>query len=467
VNKRHPHLVFNLLLTCFLCSGLYADTGSNQEPHDVIDVKEYHLSTDYWTDKISGQDQPATHSAIPLLNNSFFELSEDMVRLSHISKNFSGADLIDKIGSISKPSATERHYANGRTVTQQDYANYYKNMNLDPLRSSAQPQTIRWSMVVKRTSMRTFPTTDRIFKPDSGTDLDRFQETGLFPSDILAILHESADGLWYFAQSYNYLAWVQKKDVALGSRSEIFAYAADKEFITVTGSKVNTTYIPGKPAISELQLDMGTTLPLVPSNEHKNNVHGQNPYASFVVLLPTRLTDGTLKIERALIARNKDLHRGYLPYTEKNLVRQSFKFLGERYGWGESYNARDCTGFVGAVYKTFGLMMPRNSGDQGKSRTGINLRFSANTPGEEKLDDLEHLNIGDLIYIPGHVMMYIGHSNGQPFVIHDVVGLAYNDSKGDFYQGVLNGVSVTPLIPLRLSKSTSYTDKIYNIKSLR
>jgi hypothetical protein len=79
---------------------------------------------------------------------------------------------------------------------------------------------------------------------------------------------------------------------------------------------------------------------------------------------------------------------------------------------------------------------------------------------------IEQLQVGDLIYIPGHVMLYLGKENNQPFVIHDVKGLAYWTPDGNYYTGVLNAVSVTPLIKLQLNKETTYLDKIYNIKRI-
>jgi cell wall-associated NlpC family hydrolase len=158
--------------------------------------------------------------------------------------------------------------------------------------------------------------------------------------------------------------------------------------------------------------------------------------------------------------------RGYLPYTRQNLLRQSFKFLGERYGWGHSYNARDCSGFVSDVYKTFGILLPRNSGDQGLSAIGSNLRFDRATLAEARVESLQSLEVGDLIYMPGHVMMYLGEVNGEPYVIHDVHGLSYDTADGEYSSGVLSGVSVTPLLPLRAGNDRSYVDSIASIKKI-
>ena len=228
-----------------------------------------------------------------------------------------------------------------------------------------------------------------------------------------------------------------------------------------------TQYVPDMPTVSEQQLDMSVRLPLVSENDVPTALYAQNPYANYVVWLPTRTPQGKLSLQKALIGRSQDVHLGYMTYTKENVIRQAFKFLGERYGWGHDYNGRDCTGFVGEIYRSFGILMPRNSGDQGGTDFGIDSRFSKQSPMADKLAAIEDLEVGDLLYIPGHVMLYLGDEKGQPFVIHDVKGLAYFDESKKLYKGTLNGVSVTPLLPLRLSEKNSYVDRLYNIKRIR
>ena len=41
------------------------------------------------------------------------------------------------------------------------------------------------------------------------------------------------------------------------------------------------------------------------------------------------------------------------------------------------------------------------------------------------------LQVGDLVYIPGHVMMVIGRIGGEPYVIHDTTGITYRDADGN------------------------------------
>src|SRR3546814_12251163 len=66
------------------------------------------------------------------------------------------------------------------------------------------------------------------------------------------------------------------------------------------------------------------------------------------------------------------------------------------------------------------------------------------------------LQVGDLVYIPGHVMMVIGHDNGMPYVIHDTNGGSWLGPDGTLVRGRLNGVSVTPLTPLRSHATQTY-----------
>ena len=69
-------------------------------------------------------------------------------------------------------------------------------------------------------------------------------------------------------------------------------------------------------------------------------VNGQHPYAGHVVELPMRAGRWSLHFTPALIPRTAEVAKDYLPLTRENLIRQSFKFLGERYGWVTPKRAR-------------------------------------------------------------------------------------------------------------------------------
>ncbi|MGA9573286.1 MAG: SH3 domain-containing protein [Lysobacterales bacterium] len=432
---------------------------------DVIGITETQLSADYWLNRTQEADQLlADSTAIERFNKTLFTSDTHMVDLAMFPKRLTGAEIRKRIVAVSKPSDAELYNPAGELLGRDQYRLYTENLGLQNIPANLD---VRFALVVNRSDMRTYPTDDRYYRTREDQNLDRFQESGLFPGDAVAVLHTSTDNEWSFVQSYNYAAWVRDEQIAIGERQAIEHYRKPDHFLVVTGDRITTTYNPEYPALSEIQLEMGVQVPLASKDTIGNSLYGQNPYASYTVLLPRRNLEGQLEIMPALIARSKDVKRGFIPFTRGNIIRQAFKFLGERYGWGHSYNARDCTGFVMEVYKTFGILMPRNTGQQGEGTYGQNTRFTPQSSRQEKLDALKKMEIGDLIYVPGHVLMYIGDVNGQPYVIHDVSVFRYMDENDEYYEGTLNGVSVTPFIPLYGSRESPYIDLMYNIKRIR
>ncbi|MBL4899813.1 MAG: glycoside hydrolase [Alteromonadaceae bacterium] len=426
---------------------------------DVIGISETQLSPSHWLDKLA-QDNTLLMSQtnIAQFNQNLVRNNPYIVDPLAIAERLTKVELLAKINSISQPSKHERFYDNGNQLTQNDYASYIESTNQSAVKAE---NKVRYGLVVRRSVLRTFPTLDRVFKWGKDRDLDQFQESGLFPGDAVAILHVSKDQQWVLVQAYNYLAWMPKDDVAIGNKSDISAFKSDKNFIVVTGNKVFTNHVPNHEALSNIQLDMGIRLPLAKRSEYGDALYGQNPYANYIVKLPVRNSEGNLVLKLVPIPRGQDVRVGYLPFTKQNIITQSFKFLGERYGWGHDYNGRDCTGFIGEIYKSFGLLMPRNSGQQANGDYGQNNFFAKKSVKTDKLKVIEQMQVGDLIYTPGHVMMYLGLENSMPYIIHDVKDLAFIDERGEEYRGTLNGVSVTPLLPLK-----DYVNNITNIKRI-
>ncbi len=112
-----------------------------------------------------------------------------------------------------------------------------------------------------------------------------------------------------------------------------------------------------------------------------------------------------------------------LPATPANLAQVASQLLGRPYGWGGLFGNRDCSALTQDLMIPFGLWLPRNSADQ------------ANQGGQ--FIDLSHLDMAakeraikqrgvpylTLLWIPGHVMLYLGSPQGRPLVLHSIWGL--------------------------------------------
>ncbi|MEE4218509.1 MAG: SH3 domain-containing protein [Xanthomonadales bacterium] len=425
-------------------------------------------SPDYWIGKMErAGDVLRGPEWIEAFNANSYEADPNLVDLTLYPDRVPGREVARLIRSVSKPGETDLYYRDDpgqRKVGPEDYERYQASLALDAI-----PETVhvRFGLVLQRTNMRTWPARDFVFRSPETRDLDRFQENGLFPGEMVVILHESADGFWCFVRSYNYGAWIRKPRLVEGRREEVLGYARTDRFLVVTGSRAMTNFNPADPDTSELCLDMGVRLPLTDPDKLPLHVGGQNPVASFAVQLPARDEQGGLAFKTVLIGRGQDVREGYLPYTPENIIRQSFKFLGERYGWGHSYNARDCTGLVLEVFRSMGIMLPRNSAQQGASPIGETVLFSEHETVEERLEVLAGAEVGDLVYSPGHAMIFLGFDEGEPYVIHDMSGSGWVDDNGDPIEGIMNGVAVTSLLSTKMSPEWTYFEKMYAIKKIR
>ena len=458
-------------ICALLACGLLASCA-NQKPaspgvpaHAVVGVRQQQLDPEYWIARESNAKKLVLDSqAIAEQNARLLQLDSSVYDLEKFPPALTAAKVRSLILELSSRPDVEMFDAAGRKLEQPDYDALTQNLALDSVPES---QRTRHGLVVKRADLRTFPSPLRAYKSSTDRDIDRFQESALFPGTPVVIAHESRDGKWWFIVSPAYAAWVEKPLIAEGAAEAVFAYTRKTPYLVVTGATVKTVFTPERSDVSELQLDMSARVPLLADWPQDKPVNGQHPYTAHVIELPVRADDGSLQFTAALLPRTADVATDYLPLSRANLLRQGFKFLGERYGWGHSYNARDCSGFVSDVYRSFGVQLPRNTRDQAVTPALNLITFTKADDHERRLEVLRNLEVGDLVYIPGHVMMVIGHENGITYVIHDTTGISYRGTSGEVTRVVLNGVSVTPLTPLLFSRTQPTVDHITSILRVR
>ncbi len=426
----------------------------------VIGIEDAYFSPEFWVSRAQAADQVLMdRAAIDARNARLLRDDDSMHDLAELPPTLSRAQVAGWIDDLASPPAKPLWDEAGKPVPKATLDAIVANRAMDTIPAN---QSTRYGMTVERAALRAFPTSLRVFSSDDDADIDRFQESALFPGDPVAIVHTSADGHWLFVVSPRYAAWIEAHAIAEGDKASVLAYGQRAPYRIITGAKPRTVFTREEPRLSELQLDMGVRIPLADAPQDKP-VNGQHPYSSWILDLPVRNADGRLGFAPALLQKNADNTADYLPLTRANLIRQSFRFLGERYGWGHAYNGRDCSGFVSEVYRSMGVQLPRNTSDQAVSPVFARTHFELSDSREKRMAAVEALDVGDLIYIPGHVMMFVGRIDGRPYVIHDTNGGSYLGADGQLHSMHLNGVSLTPLLPLRFGKDHDYVDRITNI----
>jgi hypothetical protein len=425
-NKKTGIAAAALLLLLLWMPG---KTVSAEAADNVPNVIPEMLTADFWIDKLPEPDQIIMNrEEIASFNQDIIRSLPDLVY-----------DLTDYPASLNKerltklvtmrPFPEEDRYSNGSLVDWAYYQNLKEQMNLSGI---GEKNEVTYAVTVRRTNIRTFPTSDESLSEPDDKEFDLFQETAAGPAEPVLILHHSSDGNWCFVQVYNYCGWMPAADIAVAEdKKSWLAYVSPANYLVVTGNRLGQDFLNPLP----VELTMGTKVPLI-------NGGGGN----YVILLPERGNNGELLTKTALIPAGADVSVGCLTYTRANIIRQAFKILGERYGWGGMFNARDCSAFVMDVYKSFGLMLPRN-GDEQERSAGVTVSFESLST-RQRYDLLDTLLPGASLHTPTHELLYLGRHEGLYYVIHDITSYGnanQPNSDGSLGKIVLNRVAVTDL----------------------
>lgn len=356
-------------------------------------------------------------------------------------------------------------YNKGALLKEDYFKELWEALNLSSLKEQVKP---RYGIITERTEGKIFPTEDRAFKKPEEYSLDRFMETALYVGEPCIIYHESLDGQWYFCSTFNATCWIKRNHIALGEKEAIEGYARAKKFIVVTGKKLHLGYNPLEKRISEVVIDMGVKLPIENHWDYDTAIYDMYPEGNYIVKVPLRAEDGSLVFTKALVPVNEEIHEGYLRCTRSNVLKQIFKFQGERYGWGGEFHGRDCSALILDTLRTFGILFPRNSGEQLNKSIGKSIVFSDENK-EAKLNAIKNLKPGDLIFLKGHVVMVIGKWKGDTYIIHDTIGMELDlkTEEGSNRRFIpINGVTISNLNKIYTSSGADYIEAVIGIKQI-
>lgn len=282
------------------------------------------------------------------------------------------------------------------------------------------PSVIRpaWALITARVSLRRLPTNEAFYDRPFGNEFDRFQYSTLECGNPVAVLHRTSDRSWSFIQTSYTMGWVPSAGIAIGDGKIVNAFDRSKPLVA-TGSMV-PVYTDRVLSTHAVSIPMGTRLPFL----EKTDRH-------YAVTLPWRAPDGGLTFVTGYIRPDADVSIGFLDYTARNVYRQVFKLEGTPYGWGDLFGGRDCSRLVMDVFSTFGFNMPRNS----RRQAAFSLAGRKEAGGLSEKDKIAILKfLGNrpvLLYMPGHIMLYLGTVDDRVFAIHSAWTLRESRPAGD------------------------------------
>ena len=295
------------------------------------------------------------------------------------------------------------------------------NLNQESVKENSR---MLFGLIVKRTDIRVFPTEELSLSTPHQDEFDRFQHSSISPGSQIGIYHFSKDKEWAYVQTPFIRGWVRTHDLGIAKeRGKIVDYAEAKDRWVVIG---NFVHVFSDPSLRQpvFLAQMGDSFPLLTLSGETKITN-----AFYVIHIPSREDNGLLTIQKGYIRADEDVHRGFLPYTQENIARQAFKMLDHPYGWGDRFGGRDCSRFIMDLFRTFGILMPRNSKEQ--ATVGMDMGPVEGKSIKEKRKILDQaIPLATILRLPGHIMLYLGKDKGKHYAIHSIWGIQKSGGPG-------------------------------------
>ncbi|EHM10421.1 cell wall-associated hydrolase, invasion-associated protein [Thermanaerovibrio velox DSM 12556] len=283
-------------------------------------------------------------------------------------------------------------------------------------------------MALKRSDLRVLPTREPLFEPPGGSKtsfpFDRLQNGTVNPMEPLLVTAKVQG--WLLVVTPWASGWLEEDSVALLDQDTVERIqGASLGVITKDGSSL--AYQSG---ISAFTGDIGTLIPI--DEDGAPLLPLWNPHEGRLELVKGRKSDSISPFP--------------VPATSEALEALAKSFLHQPYGWGGLYGNRDCSSTTRDALIPFGIWLPRNSHGQG-GMAGLDL---SRLPRREKARLIVDRGIPflSILYMRGHVMLYAGHQNGNPLVLHNLWSLKVNGREEVFGRCVLTDLNLgdVPLI---------------------
>lgn len=267
-----------------------------------------------------------------------------------------------------------------------------RNINVDALNGLAYQPANR-GIAIDNLHARALPTNDVHYYSHKlagqGYPFDNLQISALWAGTPVYIIAQSRDKAWSLVIAPDYVAWVESKGIAHtdGSFVARWSSAAKEKLAAITHTQSSVIDEQGEFLFTAY---IGSVFPasgssiMVPAEDAEHNAIIKNaPMNNHVALMPLKAT----------------------PHAFARLMNT---MIGRPYGWGSLYFFNDCSAEMKSLLTPFGIWLPRHSSDQ------VSVGKMVDLTGESPKQRLDYLmNNGrpfmSLIYIGGHVVMYVGN----------------------------------------------------------
>ena len=399
-NRSLSVFVLLFLSTCVLAQGQGVEDNPSIAGHSFRAM----ITAGFWISRHPSPDALIMGpEAIARFNASLKDrkLTKDIFTIIQDQRTQS---LLDDLQKTLEDISSKHYYTADGVRDDADFMdNVRSNMNLSNVLVGVEP---RYGLVVHFADQRFLPTDKGLYEQKNDLAFDQLQNSGLDVGTPVAVVHTSADGIWYYVMTDISDGWVESKYIAIGDSDQVKEYAQDKEFAVVIKPKADA-FLDESMTRFDDHLRMGMRLPL-------SDIDGGRATVS----IPVMDKDGNLQIKEAYM-NAEDVNPGFLAFNARNIYKQALMMLGEPYGWGDMYGEQDCSRFLQMVFATMGINLPRDSRDQAQVSNSA-VDFDERTGDDVKIAAIAKAPAGrTFLVLKGHIMLYLGSVDGNQYAIHD------------------------------------------------
>lgn len=325
--------------------------------------------------------------------------------------------LISYYSNGGKPTSETGYGENYQPHTQAWIDAITANINLSQL-TGLHYQSSNRGIVVDNLHARALPTDDVHFyhykQAGQGYPFDNLQMSALWVGTPVYIISQTQDHAWMLVMTPDYIGWVKSSGIARVDNKFVntWSSAAKNKLAAITHTQ---TSILDKQGNFLVQAYVGAVFP------------AQDDYTAMHLLIPVADLDRNAVIKHAIIA-NDNAAIMPLPATPHNFATIMQTLIGRPYGWGSMYFYNDCSAELKSMLTPFGIWLPRHSSDQTSAGKIVDLTAQ---PKEKRLEYLMQNGLPylTLIYLGGHVVLYIGNYPDPANASHPIA-MTYQDLWG-------------------------------------
>ena len=290
------------------------------------------------------------------------------------------------------------------------------------------------AITIDNSDLRVLPThKPRFYGPnaDRGFPFDSLQESFVAANTPVFISHVTKDKAWVLAETPYAVGWISARNMA----------RVDGHFVKMWEMGQYAVVIKDKIPIYDedgrflFKVPLGSVYPKV--EEDAQNIK---------LLVAVKDQDGQAFIKRAIVSKEEAASKP-LRLTSSNIAKLANELINEPYGWGGLYQNRDCSAMIKDLFAPFGLWLPRNSTDQAREGgTFIDLQ-KLSAKEKEQMILKQGIPYLTLLWLRGHIMLYIGSYQGRVLVFHNFWTVRTRDFLGRETNKIVGHAAITTLHP--------------------